>query len=206
MNCDKLGHIAPVCRQPKQSGTNQKHSAASNAVTGSYKSVTGLVGSITATQNHDYYQEMVDMLSWEDIAAIESNTDNQSYQELEDLFTQEDLHPKEPKTLYATSNVNSVTPKLQPLDTVSFIVTFLTPNAKPFKIHILPDTGANVTALDISHARGIPLQHTNITLRLADSSPLNTLGTINATISRHGITIQETIYIMKGLAGPLLSR
>ena len=87
MNCDKLGHIAPVCRQPKQSGTNQKHSADSNAVTGSSNALTGLIGSITATQNHDYYQEMINMFSLEDTAALESNTDYESYQEIEDWFS-----------------------------------------------------------------------------------------------------------------------
>ena len=93
---------------------------------------------------------------------------------------------------------------MQPLDTVNFTVQFLTPSTKPFEIHILLDTGANVTALDIAQAREIPLQSTAVVLRLADGSPFNTLGTANATLSRHGISIKETIYIVKGLAGPLL--
>ena len=71
---------------------------------------------------------------------------------------------------------------------------------------ILPDTGANVTAIDISQAKGIALEKTSIVLRVANRTVLDKLGTAECMISRHGNGAPELVYVVKGLAEPLLSK
>ena len=80
------------------------------------------------------------------------------------------------------------------------------PGSEPFSMKILPDTGANVTAIDISHAQDIVLEKTSVILRVANGTVLDTLGTAECTFSRHGNTANELVYVVKGLAEPLLSR
>ena len=70
----------------------------------------------------------------------------------------------------------------------------------------LPDTGANITALDITHAKGIILEDTTVTLKVANGTYLKTLGTAEANFTMNGFTAPELIYIVEGLSEPLLSR
>ena len=222
MNCNKIGHIAPVCRQPKQTGTSQKTSAVSNSVNGTLKSVIATNSTNWSNLEFEFESEFrsalpykeKDKFIFENETSIKRKTLKQNSAKLQEhiskvLARNKAAISKLENAQMSKNNgakVNSVAPRLVPLDTVEFTVEFTGKKSKPFTIQILPDTGANVTALDISHARGIPLQHTDVVLSLADGSPLSTLGTAEATLSRHGITIEETVYIVKGLAGPLLSR
>ena len=70
----------------------------------------------------------------------------------------------------------------------------------------LPDTGANITALDITHAKGIILEDTTVTLKVANGTYLKTLGTAEANFTMNGFAAPELIYIVEGLYEPLLSR
>ena len=48
-------------------------------------------------------------------------------------------------------------PPPEDLDTITVGLSFMQPGSKPFSMKILPDTGANVTAIDSSQAKGITL-------------------------------------------------
>jgi hypothetical protein len=69
----------------------------------------------------------------------------------------------------------------------------------------LPDTGANITALDITHATDI-LEDTTVMLKVANGTHLKTLGTAEANFTMNGTTAPELIYVVEGLSEPLLSR
>jgi hypothetical protein len=69
-----------------------------------------------------------------------------------------------------------------------------------FNLRILPDTGANVTALNADQAKDIVLEQTNVILKVANGIILKTLGTTEAKISRHGNSELELIYIVQYLA------
>lgn len=80
------------------------------------------------------------------------------------------------------------------------------PNAEPIKLEVLPDTGANVSAISEKDARGMDIFSTNKALKTADGNLLHTLGRLTAFISFKGNTAIEHVYVVRGLSRPLLSR
>ena len=68
------------------------------------------------------------------------------------------------------------------LDTITINMAFTEPHITPFDMRILPDTGANVTAIDVSYTNGITLEDTSVVLRVANGTILNTLGTAECQI------------------------
>ena len=149
LNCDKIGHIAPVCRQPKR--TN----ASSSQATGQSNAVEAMLKAVTASAQG---------------------------------------------TIAKTSGtLASKYPPPQPLDTIDINFQFMQQGSKSFTLTILPDTGANITALDISQAKGIALEDTTVKIKVANGTNLQVLGTAEATISRHGNQADELIYIVKDL-------
>jgi hypothetical protein len=93
-------------------------------------------------------------------------------------------------------------PPPQPLDTINVNFQFMQQGSKAFTLTILPD----ITALDISQAKGIILEDTTVKIKVANRTDLQVLGTAEAKISRHGNHADELIYIAKDLSEPLLSR
>ena len=176
-------------------------------------------------------EDMLELFSSEDLEASVAKSEQDSDNFLEqiiDHFTESDQE----EGLDQQANINTITatmssmvaslkygkisntngklaqkyPLPEHLDTVTINLSFMQPGSKPFSMQILPDTGANVTAIDVSKAKGIALEKTSVVLRVANGTVLNTLGTAECRISRHGNTANELVYIVKGLAEPLLSR
>jgi hypothetical protein len=73
-------------------------------------------------------------------------------------------------------------------------------------LDVIPDTGANVTAIPLDKARGIELAKTKIVLCTAGGETLNVLGSFEAYIGLRGNYVEDTIYVVDGLTRPLLSR
>jgi predicted aspartyl protease len=107
---------------------------------------------------------------------------------------------------YGETKLRQKYPPPEPLDTVTIGIQFMNIEAKKFNMDILPDTGANVTAIDASQAQGIPLERTSVVLKVANGTILDTLGTAEAEITRHGNAETELVYIVNNLSEPLLSR
>ena len=120
-------------------------------------------------------------------------------------------------SVVATLNTVSVSPAaeaakkdrevlaLQPLESIWISLTPQSSSAA-LRLEIVPDTGANVTAICHSQAPKVTLEPSSITLRAADGHTLKTFGTFEAEVNLHGNTVQETIYVVDNLASPLLSR
>ena len=94
---------------------------------------------------------------------------------------------------------------LQPLDSILITLTPHSTNVA-LPLEIIPDTGANVTAIPLSKAHHLQLERTPITLRAADGNPLRVKGSFGAQIGLYGNSASETVYVVDGLARPLLSR
>jgi hypothetical protein len=73
-------------------------------------------------------------------------------------------------------------------------------------LEVVPDTGANVTAIPAVAAYGVALEPTKIILRGADGKALRVNGAFEARVSLKGNDAFETIYVVSGLSRPLLSR
>ena len=194
LNCHKIGHIAPACRGPKQS----------QAANGSSNSVEGSLGAVMATTGVQSLKQKFEQMS-------RQNQSNATAETLRAGSRTQASSRRPPTQSLVNPVVGSVEkdleiPDLEPLDTIQIRVQFAVENAQPFNMEILPDTGANVTAIDQADAKGMPLESTSMVLRVADGKTLNTLGSIEAIISRHGIEAAEQIYVVQGLTRPLLSR
>ena len=200
LNCHKIGHIAPACRGPKQS---QAANGSSNSVEGS-RSTGGSLGAVTATTGVQSLKQKFEQMS-------RQNQSNPTAETLRAGSRTQASSRRSPTQNLVNPVVGSdekdlEIPDLEPLDTIQIQVQFAIKNAQPFNMEILPDTGANVTAIDQADAKGMPLKSTSVVLRVADGKALNTLGSIEAIISRHGIEAAEQIYVVQGLTRPLLSR
>jgi predicted aspartyl protease len=96
-------------------------------------------------------------------------------------------------------------PAIQPLETI--LVTFVPISSdKVLPLEVVPDTGANVTAIPESAVHGVALEPTKIILRGADGNTLKVKGVFEARVSLKGNETLETIYMVSGLSRPLLSR
>ena len=75
-----------------------------------------------------------------------------------------------------------------------------------FTLDILPDTGANVTAVSQKQAEHLQIEMTDIELRSADSTQFEVLGKAKCILSIKGREAPEYVYIIANLAKPLVSR
>ena len=97
-------------------------------------------------------------------------------------------------------------PDLEPLDTVKVQFKEARKGGQVLTLDILPDTGANVTAIALSDAKMLKLEATNKILKAADSTVLRTVGLVKAFITLKGNTAVDNVYVVDGLSRPLLSR
>ena len=96
-------------------------------------------------------------------------------------------------------------PVIQPLQTL--LVEFKPLDGTPkFPLEVIPDTGANVTAIPATAALGIVLHDSKIVLRAANGIPLRVVGAFHARISLQQNSTDEIVYVVRGLSRPLLSR
>ena len=95
---------------------------------------------------------------------------------------------------------------LEPLDSIEVLVTPVQSGSQNFTISILPDSGANVSAIEEQDAESLKLSPTSIILKGADCGALNIIGMFKAELSRHSNFATEDIYVVRGLSKPLLSR
>jgi hypothetical protein len=96
-------------------------------------------------------------------------------------------------------------PAIPPLESILVTITPFDHNFA-LSLDIIPDTGANVTAIPLHKARDIKLSKTKINLRTAGGNTLNVLGSFEAYIGLRGNYAEDTIYVVDGLTRPLLSR
>jgi hypothetical protein len=75
-----------------------------------------------------------------------------------------------------------------------------------FYCDMVPDSGAMVTAIPACQAKGIELYHTDVVLRNAGGVELKTLGVFEACIGLQSLSVIDTIFVVRGLSQPLLSR
>ena len=97
----------------------------------------------------------------------------------------------------AKGRLASKYPPPEQLETITTHISFMQKGSRPFYMKFLPDTGANITALDITHAKGIILEETTVTLKVANGTYLKTLGTAEANFTMNGISAPELIYIVE---------
>ena len=96
-------------------------------------------------------------------------------------------------------------PAIQPLESILVTIT-------PFEhdialsMEVIPDTGANVTAIPLDKAKGIKISQTKVVLRTAGGNTLKVLGSFEAYVGLRGNYAEDTIYVVDGLTRPLLSR
>ena len=96
-------------------------------------------------------------------------------------------------------------PAIQPLETVR--VTFTPLDGAPtISLEVIPDTGANVTAIPATTATGIGLEQTTIVLCAANRNSLKVTGAFQARLGLQGNSTNEVVYVVNGLSRPLLSR
>ena len=171
-NCQRIGHIAPACKQPKKVQT-QHHVASSN-------SVEGDLGTVQAAPSR--------------VSKLKS-----LYEPTAESTANRQIHTIQAIPLYTVRD-------LEPLESVDIEIMPAQNRTDSFTISILPDSGANVTAVEEEDAKSLKLDSTSIILKGADGGILNTIGMFKATLSRHGNFAEEDVYVVKGLSKPLLSR
>ena len=214
-NCEKIGHIAPVCRQPKRDQPQHQTSATSN-------SVEGNLGTVQANHNStssDNVWKLFTAAAKEEVRQRDiSKADAKLAKILETIARLKE--PEVPSTNPQNSESSSTKLQanviqavrvytvrdLEPLESVAIMVKPHQQGSNDFAINILPDSGANVTAIEEQDAEHLTLNTTSIVLKGAEGSVLNTIGTFKATLSRHGNYAEEDIYVVRGLSKPLLSR
>ena len=74
------------------------------------------------------------------------------------------------------------------------------------KLGMVPDSGAMVTAIPATHAKGIQLTHTNVILRDATGEKLKTLGVFEAFVKLQQSSTTDAVYVVEGLSHALMSR
>jgi predicted aspartyl protease len=106
----------------------------------------------------------------------------------------------------AKGRLASKYPPPEQLETITVHIEFMQKGSGLFHMKFLPDTGANITALDITQATGIILEDKTVNLKVANGTYLKTLGTVEMNFTMNGTTAPELIYVVEGLSEPLLSR
>jgi hypothetical protein len=96
-------------------------------------------------------------------------------------------------------------PAIRPLETLLVNLEMLA-SALKFSLEMIPDTGANVTAIPATAAPGIELHDPKIMLRAASGIPMRVVGTFHARISLQSNCTDEVVYVVRGLSRPLLSK
>ena len=97
-------------------------------------------------------------------------------------------------------------PPLKPLSTVEITIKDVQLPCTELKIQVLPDTGASVTAISDTQAKGMFMVPTKLKLCSADRTPFTVLGKVTADVTLRERTAAEHVYIVKNLERPLLSR
>jgi hypothetical protein len=87
------------------------------------------------------------------------------------------------------------------------ILVTITPFEHNFALFlgVIPNTGANITAIPLDKAREIELSKTKVVLRTAGSNTINVLGSFKAYVALRGNYAEDTKYVVHGLTCPLLS-
>ena len=94
---------------------------------------------------------------------------------------------------------------IEVLDTIAVSFKDITTNSS-FVLDILPDTGANVTAVSQSQAEPLQVEPTTIELRSADNTSFKVLGRAKCVLSIKGMEAPEYVYVISDLTKPLVSR
>ena len=95
--------------------------------------------------------------------------------------------------------------EIESLDTIAVSFTDVTTQSN-FVLDILPDTGANVTAVSQSQAKPLQVESTTVELRSADNTKLEVLGRAKCLLSIKGREAPEYVYVISDLTKPLVSR
>ena len=74
------------------------------------------------------------------------------------------------------------------------------------KLGMVPDSGAMVTAIPATHAKGVRLTRSDVILRDAMGEKLKTLGVFEASVSWQQTSTTDEIYVVDGLSHALMSR
>jgi hypothetical protein len=94
---------------------------------------------------------------------------------------------------------------IEPLFTVTVEITPLG-QSMVLRTDIVPDSGAMVTAIPATHAKGVRLTHTNVILRDAGGEKLKTLGVFEAFVKLQTACTTDAVYVVEGLSHALMSR
>ena len=95
---------------------------------------------------------------------------------------------------------------MEPQDSVKILFKPAQAGASSFPINFIPDSGASVTVIEEANAKGLELTPTLVKLRGANGELLHTIGTFRALLSKDHNMAEEDVYVVKGLARPLLGK
>jgi predicted aspartyl protease len=185
-SCGKTGHVKKVCQQPQ--GQEQ--------VSGTITAVFAPSSTATRTKNSSEERNAVLTNRAKQIAVKVSKCHAIHLQSLAKT-------PIAP--IIASIKENLEFAGIEALDTIAMGFRDID-SGHQLILDILPDTGANVTAVSHKHAQHLQIEMTDIELRSADNTQFEVLGKAKCILSIKGREAPEYVYVIANLAKPLVSR
>ena len=180
-SCHQIGHISPNC--PRRQHAAQGASAQSYAVNAE---VNPPPGEFAAQLGLNSIETLVNSLYpvQGSIAATHTVVCEFSSAQLKDMFR---VHVPAPEFL----------------DLIDVRLT--DPSGLAYIIAVLPDTGANISAIP-EGLFNASIEESNQTLSSADGTQLISRGVVKLIISVGGVSVVENVHIIVGLTKPIISR